>query len=63
MLCPKCACEKTSVLKTIKGLKNIRMRRCEGCGYSWMTEEKPIKDKELIEYAEYIERIEGKMVK
>ena len=41
-------------------LKNIRMRRCEGCGYSWMTEEKPIKDKELIEYAEYIERIEGK---
>ena len=54
MLCPKCACEKTSVLKTIKGLKNIRMRRCEGCGYSWMTEEKPIKDKELIEYAEYI---------
>ena len=60
MLCPKCAFEKTSVLKTIKGLQNIRMRRCEGCGYSWMTEEKPIKDKELIEYAEYIERIEGK---
>jgi len=25
-----------------------------------MTEEKPLKDKDLIEYAEYIERIEGK---
>ena len=60
MLCTNCACEKTSVLKTIKGLKNIRMRRCDKCGYSWMTEEKPLKDKDLIEYAEYIERIEGK---
>ena len=54
---------KNERFKTIKGLKNIRMRICESCGYSWMTEEKPIKDKELIEYAEYIERIEDKRVK
>lgn len=59
MLCPKCACEKTSVLKTIKGLKNIRMRKCSRCGYDWLTEEKPIKDKDLVEYVEYIDKIEG----
>ncbi|CUU82170.1 hypothetical protein [Campylobacter hyointestinalis] len=60
MLCPKCANDKTFVIKTLKGLKNIRMRRCSECGYSWMTEEKPLKDQELIEYAEYIEQIEDK---
>ena len=60
MLCPKCAHDKTAVLKTIKGLKNIRMRRCEKCGYTWITEEKPLSDKELVDYVGYIDEIEGK---
>nr|DAS87984.1 MAG TPA: DNA-directed RNA polymerase [Caudoviricetes sp.] len=60
MFCPKCAHEKTAVLKTIKGLKNIRMRRCEKCGYTWITEEKPLKDKDMAGYVEYIDEIDKK---
>lgn len=57
MICPKCTNEKTKVIKTIKGLKNIRLRECLNCSYRWLTEEKPIKDKEIIEYCEYLESI------
>ncbi|MSN96447.1 hypothetical protein F1B92_04535 [Campylobacter sp. FMV-PI01] len=57
MICPRCANEKTSVKKTMKGFKNTRLRKCEKCGYVWLTEEKPVKDKEIIEYLEYLEDI------
>ncbi|MDY6119998.1 MAG: hypothetical protein SPI03_01460 [Campylobacter sputorum] len=57
MICPKCANEKTVVVKTIKGLKNIRLRKCLSCNYTWLTQETPIKDKKIIEYSEYLEDI------
>lgn len=57
MMCPRCASAKTAVIKTNKGLKNLRWRKCIQCKYSWMTEEKPIKDGGLLEYIEYMEEI------
>lgn len=57
MICPKCANEKSNVIKTIKGLKNTRLRKCEKCGYVWLTQEMPLKDKSIIEYCDYLEDI------
>lgn len=57
VICPKCASSNTRVVKTIKGLKNTRFRKCKDCGYAWLTEELPIKDKKIVEYCEYLEDI------
>lgn len=57
MICPRCVSEKTKVIKTIKGLKNTRLRKCEKCGYAWLTEEIPIKDDEIVKYCEYLENL------
>lgn len=59
MICPKCAGENTFVLKTIKELKVYRWRRCKECNYSFLTEEKPVKDKDIIVYIEELEKIES----
>jgi len=59
-MCPKCSEEKTYVVKTIKELKVLRWRKCSACGYSWLTEEKPVRDKEIVEYVDYIESFERK---
>ncbi|EAH9150332.1 hypothetical protein C5O32_06885 [Campylobacter jejuni] len=37
MLCPRCANEKTKVLKTIKSDINERFRRCTKCGYTFVS--------------------------
>lgn len=37
MLCPRCANEKTKVLKTIKSDTNERFRRCTKCGYTFVS--------------------------
>ncbi|MBP3223982.1 MAG: hypothetical protein J6M14_01600 [Campylobacter sp.] len=57
MICPVCAYEHSKVIKTIKGLKNLRVRQCKTCGYVWNTLEQPIKDEKLIKYCEYLEEI------
>lgn len=57
MICPECASCNTRVIKTVKGLKNIRFRKCKDCGYSWLTEEIPVKDKKIVKYCEYLEDI------
>lgn len=59
MFCPneKCGSKDTIVIKTIKGLKNVRVRQCKTCGYVWNTIEQPIKDEKLIKYCEYLEEI------
>ena len=57
MICPKCACDETKVIKTVKSLTVFRWRKCARCGYMWITEEKPKGDKELVDYvAELNER-------
>ncbi|TKX29495.1 NrdR family transcriptional regulator [Campylobacter estrildidarum] len=35
MFCPRCANDKTRVLKTIKSDINERFRRCVKCGYAF----------------------------
>jgi len=58
MICPRCASEHTRVVKTMKSLKNLRWRKCESCTYSWMTEERPVKDESLLKYTKYLEKLD-----
>lgn len=58
---PEVRTRKNRRAKNHKGAKNIRMRRCEKCGYTWITEEKPLKDKDLAGYVEYIDEIDKKV--
>lgn len=51
MNCPRCATEKTKVLKTLKGNVTERLRQCEICGYTWQTVEVAKTDKYLKSYA------------
>lgn len=57
MLCPRCGNDKTRVEKTIKGMYNQRWRVCPKCHYTWLTEEKPVKDEGLLEYIGYVDTI------
>ncbi len=58
MICPRCANEVTRVVKTEKSLKNTRWRKCPKCHYSWLTEERPIKDEDLVMYAKHLEAMD-----
>lgn len=49
MICPRCANDKTFVLKTVKSDINERFRRCPKCGYAFSSVEIIKVDK----YAEY----------
>ncbi|WP_162165594.1 hypothetical protein [Campylobacter fetus] len=60
MICPFCGNIKTSVVATIKGLKNRRFRRCNKCNKTFETSEKvlikPLEFEYLnTEYKEFIE--------
>lgn len=48
MFCPRCANEKTSVLKTIKSDINERYRKCTKCGYTFVSIE-------LVKFDKYAE--------
>lgn len=54
MICPRCAHDNSKVVKTLKSLTNMRWRKCKHCDYTWLTEEKPLADKELVAYMQYI---------
>ncbi|TQR29171.1 hypothetical protein DMB92_08520 [Campylobacter sp. MIT 99-7217] len=50
MFCPRCANEKTAVLKTVKSDTNERFRRCVKCGYTFTSIELVKVDKYLEVY-------------
>lgn len=57
MICPYCANEKTTVRDTVRGFKNIRLRKCPKCHNLWRTEETPIADLGMVDYLEYMYKI------
>ncbi len=59
MTCPRCAKDGTKVLKTVKSTITERLRRCESCGYIWVTVEVPKTDKYLKSYTRSLFDDEG----
>lgn len=60
MWCPKCACEKTYVLNTVKGTANRRFRRCTECEFTFQSIEVIENDEFWAEYAKHILGTEAK---
>ncbi|MDL0089279.1 hypothetical protein [Campylobacter gastrosuis] len=50
MFCPYCGFEKTKVVATIKGLENLRFRKCDKCNKTWTTIESVKPNDEYLEY-------------
>ncbi len=57
MDCPYCGYNKTAVMGTVKGLKNIRLRVCKKCNQTWKTEETPVVNLYMKEYLDYLYEI------
>ncbi len=53
MTCPKCASEKSIVVGTKKGVKNVRLRACKDCNFTWQTVENIVYTEGMREYLEY----------
>ena len=54
MICPKCAHDKTVVVGTSSSTITERMRKCQKCGFSFMTLEVAKYDPYLKEYVKEI---------